>query len=466
LDRTFLETDSVTEPLDLSVFPAATWEDWRATVEEELSSRTLDGLEIQALYGPAPPAPAEFPGQPPFTRGSFSEARWGMVQEYANPDPEATVEELEEDLRREAAGAWLRFDEPLRNGVPLRTLEPETARERLLRGGLGVSSGSDLRRILEVLDLRRSKIFLDAGRGSHAAAAALIEGAVALGVSFAELEGCLGCDPFADATRGARLPAGEPFADLAELAVWCSREAPELRAALVSTSAYHDAGASPVQELAFAAAAGTEILRRLTAAALSVEEACRQILFAFSVTGDLFAEIAKLRAARRVWWRIASACGSSAAVGRMVIHARTSRRTSTALDRGVNALRGTVETFAAAAGGADTVATAPFDEALGTPGAFGRKVAANTQLILRHESFLGRVTDPAGGSWYVEEHTNQLAEAAWSLFQQIEAEGGFAEALRCGGIRRRLEETAGQRRQLLATRRSQITGVSEFPNLQ
>jgi len=365
-----------------------------------------------------------------------------MVQEYSNPDLEETLSEIKEDLRRDASGVWLCFDE-----------------RALSTGGLQISSLAELRQLLGVLDLSKHQVYLNSGGPGGVAAAALLE-------AVSSLEGCLGLDPLADAARGALLASEEPFRTLTEFASWCCTEAPRMRASLVSTSVYHDAGASPVQELAFALASGTEILRALTNGGLSIDQASSQILFAFSVTGDLFPEISKLRAARQLWWRVASACGATEAAGKMVLHCRTSHRTSTVGDRGVNALRGTVETIAAALGGADTVATASFDEALGVPGAFGRKVAANTQLILREESYLDRVMDPAGGSWFVEEHTKELAAAAWKLFQEIEAESGFVAASREGSIRRRVEEQAQLRQKRLATRKLPITGVSEYPNLR
>jgi methylmalonyl-CoA mutase len=134
-------------------------------------------------------------------------------------------------------------------------------------------------------------------------------------------------------------------------------------------------------------------------------------------------------------------------------------------DPWVNMLRTTVATLAAGAGGADSVTVLPFDHALGLPDAFARRIARNTSTILIEESHLSRVIDPAGGSWYVERLTDELAQAGWEFFRRIERAGGQAAALRSGDLERELAETWRERSQRLAKRREPITGVSEFPHL-
>jgi len=234
---------------------------------------------------------------------------------------------------------------------------------------------------------------------------------------------------------------------------------------LVDTSPYHDAGADSVQEIAAALATGLAYLKALTARGLDLDAAAGQIVFSFSAGCEFFAEIAKLRAARRTWARLVQACGGGSGAQAMRMHVRTSRRVLTARDPWVNILRATAGTFAAGLGGADSVTVSPFDAALGLPDAFSRRIARNVQVILQEESHLNRVIDPAGGCWHLEKRTDELALAGWNLFQDIEDRCGMEKVLRHGWLAERIAEVAEARRRDAARRKAPITGVSEFPNL-
>ncbi|WP_255285699.1 methylmalonyl-CoA mutase family protein, partial [Streptomyces niveus] len=212
-------------------------------------------------------------------------------------------------------------------------------------------------------------------------------------------------------------------------------------------------------------AAGVAALRDLTAAGLSVEAACGQLEFRYAATADQFLTIAKLRAARRLWARVAEVSGAGPAGAAQRQHAVTSSVMMTRRDPWVNMLRTTVASLAAGVGGADSVTVLPFDHTLGLPDGFARRIARNTSTILIEESHLGRVIDPAGGSWYVERLTDDLAHAAWAWFQEIERAGGQRAALRDGLIAERLAATWATRSEKLARRREPVTGVSEFPQL-
>jgi methylmalonyl-CoA mutase len=197
-----------------------------------------------------------------------------------------------------------------------------------------------------------------------------------------------------------------------------------------------------------------------------VDEALEWIDFRFAVTDDQFASIAKLRAARKLWARIAElsrgeggASADSAPRGQRQ-HAVTSAAMLTQRDPWVNLLRTTVACFAAAVGGAEAITVLPFDNAVGLPDQFARRIARNTQSILRAESAIGRVLDPAGGSWYVESLTDQLAQAAWDIFTAVERSGGAAAAL--GQMAEQIAQVQAERAADIAHRKAPITGVSEF----
>ena len=257
-------------------------------------------------------------------------------------------------------------------------------------------------------------------------------------------------------------------AQLAEMGAFAAATAaryPKVRAVSLSTLPYMDAGASEAQELAAMLCTGVAYLRAMSYAGMSADAACGQIEVTVGVDADVFPSIAKLRAARRVWANLAAAVGASPGSRAPSLYAHTSQRMLTRRDPWVNLLRVTAATFAAGIGGADGLTTHAFDSLLGEPGELGRRMARNTQLLLLEESNLGRVIDPAGGSGYVEALTDELAVAAWSLFQELEAAGGFPTVLVDGSFASRITDVRTRRLQLVATRRQPITGVSEFPSL-
>jgi methylmalonyl-CoA mutase len=176
-------------------------------------------------------------------------------------------------------------------------------------------------------------------------------------------------------------------------------------------------------------------------------------------------EVAKLRAARLLWAKAVAAFGGSRLSQKMTIHVRTSAWNKTIFDPYVNMLRATVEGFAGSIGGADSIHIGPFDEPLGLPDAFSRRIARNSHLILQHESHLNKVIDPAGGSWYVETLTDAIARQAWALFQQVERMGGMGQALLAGFPQAQIAQTAAQRTGNIATRRDVFVGTNMFANL-
>ena len=262
----------------------------------------------------------------------------------------------------------------------------------------------------------------------------------ARGVRRNALCGSLGCGPLGAWARDVSLPLGWTVARslFGELASYVRQlQAPQLRAAEVSTLAYHDAGASGTQELAYALATGLEYLRWAMDAGLSINAASAQIGFSVGVAGDLFLEVAKLRALRLCWAKLVAACGGDAAAQNTHLHAVTSRRTKTLRDPWVNILRTTTETFAAMVGGADSLTTRGFDELLGVSDSFARRIARNVQTILNEEAHVTHVADAGGGSYYIDALTDGLARGAWELFQGIEQGGGMASALTARQRRRK-----------------------------
>ncbi|WP_052629863.1 methylmalonyl-CoA mutase small subunit, partial [Mycobacterium tuberculosis] len=260
-----------------------------------------------------------------------------------------------------------------------------------------------------------------------------------------------------------------PAPPIEEVVAVASRAAGErgLRAITVDGPAFHNLGATAATELAATVAAAVAYLRVLTESGLVVSDALRQISFRLAADDDQFMTLAKMRALRQLWARVAEVVGDPGG-GAAVVHAETSLPMMTQRDPWVNMLRCTLAAFGAGVGGADTVLVHPFDVAIpggfpGTAAGFARRIARNTQLLLLEESHVGRVLDPAGGSWFVEELTDRLARRAWQRFQAIEARGGFVEAH--DFLAGQIAECAARRADDIAHRRLAITGVNEYPNL-
>lgn len=224
----------------------------------------------------------------------------------------------------------------------------------------------------------------------------------------------------------------------------------------VSTVRYHDAGADAADELACALSTFAAYLRHLDDPAA--------VSFRVAVGRETFLELCKLRALRACHARLLSAAGLTAPP-RALVHAVCSSRTLTQRDPWVNMLRVTTQTFAAIVGGADLVTPFAFDEALGAPSALGRRVARNTALVLRDESGLDRVRDPAGGAHAFETLTDSLAREGWKRFQALERAGGIAQAIERGELQARLASAAAERSERVAKRRLPVVGVSDFANL-
>ncbi|WP_042458178.1 methylmalonyl-CoA mutase family protein [Neobacillus dielmonensis] len=236
---------------------------------------------------------------------------------------------------------------------------------------------------------------------------------------------------------------------------------PKLRTVLVDMSSYHNGGASAVQEIGIAAATGIFYLEKLMEAGLELDKVLSRMVFQFSVGSEFFTELAKIRAARIVWGRITSLFGAKPQMQGMEIAAETSQFTMTLTDPHVNLLRTANQAFAAVLAGVQWLHITPFDEITGsTP--LSERIARNVQLILKEEAQLKKIIDPAGGSWYLESLTNQLAEEAWKFFQEIESKGGILEVLQNNWLQEQIETVFIKRNKDVLTRKRSIVGTNVY----
>jgi len=417
-------------------FPAPDRGAWLALVEktlkgaamESLTHRTPEGLEILPLYDAADAALL-----------AKSSAGWDARAPVSAADLATANAEALGELAQGAASLLIRIDPT---------------------GEAGVAAGSadDLARVLDGVLLDVAPVALDAGFLGVKAADWLA--AAAKGAPAARL--ALHLDPLsAFAVSGASPGAIEAhLIAAAGVAARLAEPYPKASLFLASGAPAHAAGGGEALELALAAAAALAYAKAMARAGFAIADAFGRIVLGLSVDADCFLSLAKLRAARRLWARLTSACGAECEA---VIEARSSGRMLTRADPWTNMIRLTAAAFAGAVGGADAIVLGTFTDALGAPTAFARRQSRNIQLVLAEEANLGRVIDPAAGSGYVEALSDEIARAAWATFQEIEAAGGVVRALEDGMIGRRAAEGRAALAARLAARETRLLGVTDFP---
>jgi methylmalonyl-CoA mutase len=444
-------TTTPAAPLALAAeFPLATEAQWRAAVdavlkgkpfEKTLVGRTADGIAVQPLYSRkagAAPLAGRAPGIP-----------WTIAQRADHPDPAAANAQALEDLSGGASGLV----------VVTRGAIGDRRGDAMVIDGL-----ADLDALLAGVMLDLIPLRFDAGTSAGHVAAMLAAKAERDGLDPQSLTVAFGIDPIGAFARRGTLESWNGAAGKASDAVLALRTRGFAGTQLLADGrVIHDAGGSEAQELAYVLGTAVQYWRILEAAGLPLAEAARALSVVLSVDADQFLSTAKIRAMRRLWARLETACGL--APSHLDLHAETAWRMVTKIDPAVNWLRTTTAVFAAGIGGADHVVVEPWTAAIGLPDAFARRVARNTQLILIEESNLHRVADAAAGSGGIEALTDELCLRAWTLFQAWESAGGIVAALSSGTVQAAVAAIRTERATAIARRRAPLTGASEFPNV-
>lgn len=401
---------------------------WSALAVDSVAGISIAPLGTQAQLTDLPPTGA--PGAAPYTRGrTATRPGWDNRPAFDGTDAAEVNRAILADLENGASSVHLR-----------------------LYGGV---SPAELGELLGGVHLDLAPVSLEAG-DQLAAARALAD--LVAGVRPADGTS-LGVDPITARLRGqAEVDTAAAVAEAAELA-----RRTDTLALAVDATVVPDLGGAESVELGYSLAVGAAYLRALEAAGVPVAEALGLIEFRYTATDDQFVTIAKLRAARQCWDRIARLSGAADSGGQRQ-HVITSRSMLSRFDPYVNMLRVTVAAFAAGVGGADAVTVLPFDAALGLPSAFSRRIARNVSTLLMSESHVGKVSDPAGGAYAVERMTADLAEAAWRQFTEFERAGGIEQAIADGALDRLIQQCVSDRRSRVARRQLPLTGVTEFPN--
>ncbi|MEI6035752.1 MAG: methylmalonyl-CoA mutase family protein [Verrucomicrobiae bacterium] len=450
--------------LTLDEFPATSYEEWRQAAEDSLKGAPFDkklmtltpeGIKLQPIYNQldieALALPESWPGLPPFVRGSaaggFKSKHWLVAQEVPCGCADKFNATIKSDLMRGQSSVVVLPDAATRHGQ-----DPD---EAAAGGGLSLATLDDAARAFAGVDLHAAPVLIFAG-----ASALPIAGLLQALTGEKGFSGGVLADPLTEWARDGKLDISldDALAELVAISNWAAGKG--IRTAGIQANVWAEAGGTAVEELAFGLATGAAYFRAMAAA--GVPEIAPRFVMSLSLGSNLFMQIAKIRAARMLWERIVDAFGAEPAP--LFIHGRSSTFNKSVLDPHTNMLRATTEGFSGVIGGVDSMHVSAFDEPARTPDEFSTRIARNIHTILSEECGFSEVADAAGGSWYVESLTIELAKKAWGLFQEVEKRGGMAIALRDGFPQASVAASAKARLDAVSTRREAILGVNLFPN--
>ncbi len=463
----------------LGDFASPSLDQWRQEVErllkgapfaKKMFTKTWEGITIAPLYTEADtqniPWLETMPGQAPFVRGNhaagYHAVPWLVAQEHLIPTCEDFNRSVRQALESGQTAVHLVFDQAGRQGKD----PDQVSADKVGRRGTSVSSLADLATALDGIDLARYPVLMQPGASFLPAAGMLAALVKQCGGDIKQLQGCLGSDPYAALAQNGFVNSSldQIKKELAVVTKWAVANAPGLRTLSVSEKPWHEGGADLALSLGLTLSSAVATLRAMESQGVAPEVVAPHFQFNLDTGTDFFMELAKLRALRLLWSRILTASGVPAEQTRTFIHCRTAYRSQTKLDAHVNLLRSTTEAMSAVLGGTDSLHVCAFDEVDWTPDEFSRRIARNVHLVLAHECHLDQVADPAGGSWYVESLTRDLAEAAWARFQAVEAAGGMPAVLASGWAQEEVAAAAEARAEGYAQRRDVLVGTNMYPD--
>ncbi|MEW6144843.1 MAG: methylmalonyl-CoA mutase family protein [Thermodesulfobacteriota bacterium] len=446
-------------------FPEVTASGWKAEIVKDLHGgdigkldwKPYEGFTVRPFYteedlGDLDYLTGQYPGAFPYARGNETGGNVWKINEYIIS---GSVKEANRLALRSLSG-----------GAQSLTFVCEASHGYI--SGIPVQSSRDMAALLKDVPVADVPVHFKCGIASAEILSLYILEAGKRGLDIKLLAGSVDADPLKLLALSGSFPGDErgTFEELRSVISYLDNNMPAYRAIEVSGHHFHDSGASATQDLAFTLASGVEYLDRLTSLDLSVDRITPHMSFSFSIGSNYFMEIAKLRAARMLWAFIVEAYGArKESAEKMSVRAVTSSWNMTVFDPCVNMLRGTVEAMAAAIGGCESLSVLPLDSVYERPDEFTRRLARNTQLILKHESCLDRVTDPSGGSYYVERLTDALASSAWELFRKVESMGGLVDALKSGFIQEEIQKTRNERDRDIASGKAILLGTNQYPDL-
>lgn len=431
-------------------FSPVSAEEWKAKIVADLKGadfdkklvwRTNEGFNLQPFYKREDienlPGIDSLPGEFPYLRGTRDNNDWLIRQEVEGSSST--------EMNSHALNIINKGVESL--GINL----------------CGNTSANELSTILNGVDLKKIEVNISCCPGKAVEVAEELVKLIKEANAVAEFRGSIEFNPFRRLLKHG-LPFPKNVLEETKAVMAAVKEVDGLKCLAVDSKMFNNAGAYITQELGYAMAWGSEWISMLTEAGYSAEEVANRIKFNMGISSNYFMELAKFRAGRMLWAQILKAYGVAESACKMSVHAVTSKFNQTIYDSHVNLLRSMTETMSAALAGVDSLETLPFDLCYKTPDEFSERIARNQQVLLREESHLDKVVDPAGGSYYIETLTASIAEQAWKIFNEIEENGGFAKEVETGSLQGKVNESGMKRHLDVARRKEILLGTNQYPN--
>lgn len=434
-------------------FPPVATANWEAKIVADLKGadydkklvwKTTEGFAVRPYYRAENLEQLSYlkqlPGQFPYVRGNkVDNNEWYIRQDIEVTDVEAANKKALEVLNKGVTSLGF----CLGHSVAL--------------------DAANIGKLLKGISLSAVEINFSVGRRSVEFVPVFIEYVKKNGYKAEEVKGSVNLDTVGHLVKRGTYCYGDNATALTKVksVVEQLKALPNFKAITVHGSYFTNAGASIVQSLAYSLAIGADYMTWLTDAGVSAADAASKIKFNLAVSANYFMEIAKFRAARLLWSKIAESYGAQVA---MDIHAETAKFNMAAYDPHTNMLRSTTEAMSAAIGCVDSLTVNPFDITFESQTDFAERIARNLQVILQEESYFNKIVDPSAGSYYIETLTDSIASEAWKLFLDIESKGGFVKLFEAGEIQKQVKEAAAGREKAIATRRETLLGINQFPN--
>ncbi len=439
-----------------SEFPPVSTEKWEEVINKDLKGadydkklvwKTIEGFKVKPYYRAEDLNDLEYlntnPAEAPYIRGKKADNNVWDIRQDIKGDDMAKVNALAIDAVKRGATSL---------GFCACKADTKEAMGTLLKG----------------LDLNTVKINFTCSKDMLATLKLFVEVAKANGFDTQKVAGSANFDMYSHALLCGEYRGGEEasYAEAKALVEYAQENLPNFRVLTMNGRHLHNAGSNIVQELGFTLAAANDMMAHLTDMGVKVGTVATNMMFNFATGSTYFMEIAKIRAARLLWSKIVEQYNPCCdCCYKVFINATSSTWNKSVFDPYVNMLRTTTETMSAAIAGVDSITTQPFDIAYKESDDFGYRIARNQQLLLKEESYMDKIVDPAAGSYYIENLTNSIAQYAWELFLAVEAKGGYAKAIREGFVQAEVERIAQERDMNIATRKTTILGTNQYPNL-
>ncbi|WP_432408994.1 methylmalonyl-CoA mutase family protein [Wukongibacter sp. M2B1] len=464
-----------------SEFKDASYEEWKdaATAllkgkpfEKAMYTKTPEGITLRPIYMKdaldSLPHTDVLPGFEPYVRGTKTEGNmvqpWAICQEIYASCPKQFNKRVLHDLYKGQTALNVALDRATKYGIDADMAEVRDIGYK----GVSLCTLDDVNCAFQELVLEVLPLHINVGANPIPMISLLGAYLKKEDQGFDELSGVVGYDPLGFLASESRLPFSifEAYGYMSDVMKYILSKNSKLRTILIEGHPYHEGGGDAVQELAFTMATGVEYIREMMERGINIEEITPRMAFSFSLGSNFFMELAKIRAARMLWSQIVKAFKGSDEAQKIYIHGKTSSWTKTVYDPYVNMLRNASEAFSGAIAGIDSLDIVPFDEPIRESDEFSRRISRNVQSILQDECHFTQPIDPAGGSWYIETLTYQLAEKAWAEFQKIEAEGGILQYILDNKAQDSVEEKYEEKFKNMAKRKHAWVGTNMYPNMQ